>query len=44
MVWLLRLVLLFLLAFILFVTIKFLLKPARKLEAARKHKRFLLAR
>ena len=42
MVWLLRLVLLFLLAFILFVTIKFLLTPTRKLEAARKHKRFLL--
>ncbi|MEH7114661.1 sigma-w pathway protein ysdB [Neobacillus niacini] len=42
MVWLLRLVLLLLIAFILFVTIKFLLKPTRKLEAARKHKRFLL--
>ena len=42
MVWLLRLVLLFLLGFILFVTIKFLLTPTRKLESARKHKRFLL--
>jgi hypothetical protein len=42
MVWLLRLVLLFLFVFIIFVTIKFFLKPTRKLEAARRHKRFLL--
>lgn len=42
MVWLLRLLLVFLLFFIVFLTIKFLLKPTRKLEAARKHKRFLL--
>jgi hypothetical protein len=42
MVWLLRLVLVFLFFFFVFLTIKFLLKPTRKLEAARKHKRFLL--
>jgi hypothetical protein len=42
MVWLLRLVLLFLFIFIIFVSIKYFLKPTRKLEAARKHKRFLL--
>jgi hypothetical protein len=41
MVWLLRLLLVCLFIFIIFVTIKFLLKPTRKLEAARKHKRFL---
>ena len=42
MVWLLRLVLLFLIIFIIFATIRYFLKPSRKLEAARKHKRFLL--
>ena len=42
MVWLLRLVLLFLIIFIIFVTVRYFLKPSRKLEAARKHKRFLL--
>jgi hypothetical protein len=42
MVWLLRLLLVFLFIFLIFGTIKFLLKPTRKLEAARKHKRFLL--
>jgi hypothetical protein len=42
MVWLLRLLLVFLCIFLIFGTIKFLLKPTRKLEAARKHKRFLL--
>jgi hypothetical protein len=42
MVLLLRLLLVCLFIFILFVTIKFLLKPTRKLEAARKRKRFLL--
>ncbi|MEH7010592.1 sigma-w pathway protein ysdB [Neobacillus niacini] len=42
MIWLLRLVLVSLFIFIIFVTIKFLLKPTRKLETARKHKRFLL--
>ncbi|MEH6993018.1 sigma-w pathway protein ysdB [Neobacillus drentensis] len=42
MVWLLRLLLVCLFIFIIFVTIKFLLKPTRKLEVARKHKRFLL--
>ncbi|KGM44875.1 sigma-w pathway protein ysdB [Neobacillus niacini] len=42
MVWLLRLALVFLFFFFVFVTMKFLLKPTRKLEAARKHKRFLL--
>ncbi|MFP7299549.1 sigma-w pathway protein ysdB [Neobacillus niacini] len=42
MVLLLRLLLVVLFIFILYVTIKYLLKPTRKLEAARKHKRFLL--
>ncbi|WHX99562.1 sigma-w pathway protein ysdB [Neobacillus sp. DY30] len=42
MVWLLRLLLVFLFIFVIFRLIKFLLKPTRKLEAARKHKRFLL--
>lgn len=42
MVLLLRLLLVFLFIFLIFGTIKFLLKPTRKLEAARKHKRFLL--
>jgi hypothetical protein len=42
MVWLLRLLLVILFIFLMFGVIKFLLKPTRKLEAARKHKRFLL--
>ncbi|MDQ1001264.1 hypothetical protein QFZ28_001664 [Neobacillus niacini] len=42
MIWLLRLLLVFLFIFLIFGSIKFLLKPARKLETARKHKRFLL--
>jgi hypothetical protein len=42
MIWLLRLGLLFLFIFLIVVTIKFLLKPTRKLEAARRNKRFLL--
>lgn len=42
MIWLLRLVLLFFIFSLFYYTIKFLLKPKRKLESARKHKRFLL--
>jgi hypothetical protein len=42
MIWLLRLVLLFLLTFVIFVTIKYFNKPTRKLKTARKYKRFLL--
>ncbi|MEH7176447.1 sigma-w pathway protein ysdB [Neobacillus vireti] len=42
MVWLLRLLLVCMFIFLFYRTIKFLLKPTRKLEAARKHKRFLL--
>lgn len=42
MIWLLRLVILILLFSLIYFTIKFLLTPKRKLESARKHKRFLL--
>lgn len=42
MVWLLRSLLVLLFIFLIYGTIKFLLKPTRKLESARKHKRFLL--
>jgi hypothetical protein len=42
MVWLLRLLLVILFIFLMFGTIKFLLKPTRKLEAARKRRRFFL--
>lgn len=42
MIWMLRLVLVFLFFLFVFFTINYLLKPTRKLKAARKHKRFLL--
>lgn len=42
MIWLLRLVLLMIIFAFIYLTIKFLLTPKRKLESARKHKRFLL--
>jgi hypothetical protein len=42
MVWLLRLLLIILFLFLIFGTIKFLRKPTRKLEAARRRRRFLL--
>jgi hypothetical protein len=42
MVWLLRLVLLFLIFSTIYFTFKYLFTPKRKIESARKHKRFLL--
>lgn len=42
MIWLLRLVILIIIFAFIYLTIKFLLTPKRKLESARKHKRFLL--
>lgn len=42
MVWLLRFVLLIFIVSLFYNTIKFLLRPKRKLESARKQKRFLL--
>lgn len=42
MIWLLRFILLFFIIFVLFFAGKFLFTSSRKLEAARKHKRFLL--
>ncbi|MEW9051694.1 MAG: sigma-w pathway protein ysdB [Neobacillus sp.] len=41
MVWILRLVLLFLIFFTIYLIVKLLMTPNRKLEAARKQKRFL---
>jgi hypothetical protein len=42
MVWLLRVVLLFMIFFILYLVIRTIFTPNRKIEKARKHKRFLL--
>jgi cbb3-type cytochrome oxidase subunit 3 len=42
MVWLLRLVLLFFILFIIYLAIRFLFRPNRKIESARRHKQFLL--
>jgi hypothetical protein len=42
MVWLLRVVLLLMIFFILYLVIRTIFTPNRKIETARKHKRFLL--
>jgi len=42
MIWLLRFVLLFFIIFLFYFGVKLLFQSSRKLEAARKHKRFLL--
>lgn len=42
MIWLLRLVIIIFLFSLIYLTIKFLFTPKRKLESARKHNRFLL--
>jgi len=42
MIWLLRFVLLFFIVFLFYLGVKLLFKSSRKLEAARKHKRFLI--
>ena len=42
MVWLLRLVLLFCIIYLVYMGVKYLFTSTRKLETARKHKRFLL--
>ncbi|MFK9091228.1 sigma-w pathway protein ysdB [Bacillus salipaludis] len=42
MIWLLRFVLLFFIIFLFYMGVKLLFQSSRKLESARKHKRFLL--
>ncbi|MFJ7727174.1 sigma-w pathway protein ysdB [Neobacillus sp. NPDC097160] len=42
MIWLLRFVLLFIIIFLFYMGVKLLFQSSRKLESARKHKRFLL--
>ncbi|WML40793.1 sigma-w pathway protein ysdB [Neobacillus sp. OS1-2] len=42
MIWLLRFVLLFFIIFAVYMGVKLLFQSSRKLESARKHKRFLL--
>jgi hypothetical protein len=42
MIWLLRFVLLFIIFFLIYLAVKFLFTSSRKLETARKQKRFLL--